>query len=61
MDTLTLVVVGLFVVVQLGLLVWLGTVGRQMQRESKASLAECRRVEARIAAIAAEALGRERP
>jgi hypothetical protein len=49
--------VGIFVLVH----VWLLWITRQMRRESEASLAECRRVEARIAALAAEALGRPRP
>lgn len=61
MHTLTYVLVGIFFLVQLGVLVWFAATWPRMRREMQASRAASRRHVARMAAIADEALGRERP
>jgi hypothetical protein len=60
-HTLNHVVAGIGMLVQLGVLVWLIATWPRMRREMEASRAANRRHVARMAAIAAEALGRERP
>lgn len=60
-NTLTWIVVGIGMLVFGAVQVWVSVVVRQIQREAEASRAECRRVEAHIAALAAEVLGRPRP
>jgi Tfp pilus assembly protein PilE len=61
MDTLTWMVVVIGVLVLCAMQVWVGVILRQMRRESEVSLAEMRLGAARIAALAAEVLGRPRP
>lgn len=61
MYTLTWIVAYSFLLVQLGLVVWLIATWPRMRREMEASRAASRRHTARMAALAAEVLGRPRP
>lgn len=56
-----LIVVAVGVLVLCAVQVWVSVIFRQIQREANASLAEMRLGAARIAALAAEVLGRPRP